>query len=114
MNSSQKGAVSELKAAAWLIDQGYEVFRNLVPTGPADLVAFHPETGEFIAVDVKTLSIQTNSNGWETAARRKHENPHVRILYVHKNSVGWEPEDLPSYHAFVLGRNTKSVAKLVA
>ena len=34
-----KGTSSELKAAVFLLDQGYEVFRNISQHGPIDLVA---------------------------------------------------------------------------
>jgi hypothetical protein len=48
------GALSELAACAWLLRRGYEVFRNVSPNGPADLVAWRPGYDP-ILVDVKTL-----------------------------------------------------------
>lgn len=39
LDSSAQGAVSELRVAEDLMDWGYWVFRNMVPTGPVDLVA---------------------------------------------------------------------------
>lgn len=49
-----KGALSELRASAWLLEQGYEVFRNVSAHGPIDIIARHPETGELLLLDVKT------------------------------------------------------------
>lgn len=50
--TTKKGAMTELLASAWLILHGYEVFRNVAPTGPADLVAFKGD--EVFKVDVKS------------------------------------------------------------
>jgi hypothetical protein len=47
-----QGARSELVACVWLLDNGYEVFRNVSPCGD-DLVAISAE-GEIIRLDVKT------------------------------------------------------------
>lgn len=48
-----KGAISELEACAWLLSQGYEVFRNVCPTGKADIVIW--KKGEFPKlIDVKS------------------------------------------------------------
>ena len=47
------GTKNELIAAAWLISQGYEVFRNLSPVGPVDLIAMQKD-GKIIKIDVKT------------------------------------------------------------
>jgi Holliday junction resolvase-like predicted endonuclease len=55
--SSAVGAKNELRAAAWLMDQGYEVFRNVSPVGPGDLIAWDIKNGVFIPVDVKTASV---------------------------------------------------------
>lgn len=49
-----KGALAELRASAWLLDQGYEVFRNLSQHGAIDLIARRADTGEILLIDVKT------------------------------------------------------------
>lgn len=52
LHTSVKGAINELEAATWLIQQGYEVFRNLCPVGKADIIAW--KVGEPpIIIDVK-------------------------------------------------------------
>ena len=48
------GDIVELKAQAWLLEQGYEVFRNVSAKGPADLIYLHE--GVFVAVDVKKVT----------------------------------------------------------
>lgn len=56
MRNKHKGAISELRACTWLLDNGFEVFRNVSQHGIADLVAWKPRSNEFIAVDVKTVN----------------------------------------------------------
>jgi hypothetical protein len=61
MNTGEKGAYSELVACAWLLTQVYEVFRNVCPTGPTDIVAI--KDGVVERFDVKTLHpTQTSAN----------------------------------------------------
>lgn len=53
LHTSVKGAKYELLACAWLLDQGYEVFRNVSPVGKGDLVIWKKGENPTI-VDVKT------------------------------------------------------------
>ena len=52
MHRKHKGARNELAAIVWLMDMGYEVFRNVSPYGPVDLVAI--KDGATLLLDVKT------------------------------------------------------------
>lgn len=56
MSTGHKGAQSELMACAWLLEHGYDVFRNVAPTGPIDLVAFDWKTKSIILIDVKSVA----------------------------------------------------------
>ncbi len=49
-----KGAISEHIATAWLLQQGYDVFRNVSRNGRADLLALDWSTDKLIRVDVKS------------------------------------------------------------
>jgi hypothetical protein len=60
-----RGAMSELKAAAWLMEQGYEVYRNVSAHGQHDLVAYNKETGEFKGYDVKTATYNVKEESGE-------------------------------------------------
>lgn len=75
------GDLLELRAAAWLLEQGFTVFRNVGSTGPADLVVMSPD-GTLTALDVKTklqpptakqeaarivvTALNTKTGDWET------------------------------------------------
>jgi Holliday junction resolvase-like predicted endonuclease len=52
MDSKHKGAHSELVACKWLLEQGYEVFRNISPFGLMDIVAIKGD--EVLKIDVKS------------------------------------------------------------
>jgi len=54
VKSKHRGAVGELKGILWLLDQGYEVFRNVSGAGPIDIVAI--KDGETLRLDVKARS----------------------------------------------------------
>ena len=68
MSKGHRGAHSELLASAELINEGYEVFRNVCPDGPADLIAWRPETGEVRILDIKTATKTTRPQGFKAGA----------------------------------------------
>ena len=51
---SRKGDIAELKAVTFLLEKGYEVFRNYGCDGPVDIVAIDKENNVSL-IDVKTL-----------------------------------------------------------
>ena len=51
---SRKGDIAELKAVTFLLEKGYEVFRNYGCDGPVDIVAIDKENNINL-IDVKTL-----------------------------------------------------------
>lgn len=83
MRDKHRGATSELIAAAWLLRQGYEVFRNVSQHGEADLVAIKGD--EVIQIDVKTRPAAVNVNGYF-----KKVPDHVRVLLVHPDTGACE------------------------
>lgn len=96
--SNRKGAVNELLAGAHLLSQGYDVFRNVSADGPADLVAINWNTGDRIAIDVKSNGFSVGSaTGEETIARARDLG--IAIMVVgNDGKVEWhnratEPDD---------------------
>jgi len=57
------GDISEHKAVVWLLEQGYEVFRNECCSGPIDIIALNIETQEILKIDVKTGAIYIREDG---------------------------------------------------
>jgi Holliday junction resolvase-like predicted endonuclease len=75
MNPKHRGALSELKATVWLLEQGYEVFTNVSPHGDADIIIRDPNTGELSAVDVTTAIKYLKKDGTVSVHhnRKKYE-----------------------------------------
>lgn len=55
LNKKHYGAVGELLACQWLLNNGYEVFRNVSACGLVDIVALNVETKEILLIDVKLV-----------------------------------------------------------
>lgn len=70
-----RGALSEMIACAWLLQQGYEVYRNISAHGLADLVAI--KEGRILQIDVKTLSA-----GAPMGLRWQQTAVGVAVIYV--------------------------------
>lgn len=93
------GARSEMIACAWLLGQGYEVFRNVSPFGDTDLIA--QKNNEFFRFDVKTTTYSKSTGQiYTTKVRKDLIKLGVRHLYVTDDGncqIDWAPEsdDLP-------------------
>lgn len=88
MNSTQLGAYHELKASSYFLSLGYEVFRNVVSTGPADLVIWKPDTNETLFVDVKTATRFVKSDGTiKYHFDRKSLRYGVKVLLMYEGEV---------------------------
>ena len=65
------GDISEHKAVVWLLEQGYEVFRNECCSGPIDIITFNIETQEILKIDVKAGSIYIREDGTRKVSHGK-------------------------------------------
>lgn len=87
MMQKHQGAASELAACQFLLDKGYEVFRNVSAHGPADLVAWNPTTHHILLIDVKTSRPKELEDGHHTynyhcEAARQARALGVKLLLV--------------------------------
>jgi hypothetical protein len=91
--ANAKGAQGELIASAWLLGLGYEVFRNVSASGPADLIAWEQDTGVTHFIDVKTVAydaIYERSNGSLCIPLgRKGHGDVLRLLVVTGRVIGF-------------------------
>lgn len=78
-NTANVGAYSELIACAWLLEQGYQVFRNVSPSGPYDIIAI--KGPEELRVNVRTIRFSMRTGSYP---RVKWKAPlaDVQFLYV--------------------------------
>jgi len=62
-SANRSGDLTEHKAVVWLLEKGYEVFRNECCTGPIDIIAINLETKDLLKIDVKTGAIYNTKDG---------------------------------------------------
>lgn len=98
---SRMGDITEVKAIGWLLEQGYEVFRNAGCTGPADIVIWDVSSNTFTAVDVKRLTPYLCKDGSYSYSCGKYTRTDVRyLLYLsHQDSFAWLDEHKASIAA---------------
>ena len=87
------GAIAEARATAWLIEQGWRVYRCVSGPGPADLV-ISDEDGRMKMVDVKRRPfIGENNNVVRATISKRQRELGVEVLYVlHDNTIRWEAD----------------------
>ena len=76
---NRSGDISEHKAVVWLLEQGYEVFRNECCSGPIDIIALNIETQEILKIDVKTGSIYIREDGTRRVNHSKLKELQIKL-----------------------------------
>ncbi len=54
IKNKHRGAISETYACSWLLEKGFEVFRNQSDVGKADIIALNPKNMKVHLFDVKS------------------------------------------------------------
>ncbi|KKM27703.1 hypothetical protein LCGC14_1572070 [marine sediment metagenome] len=102
VEQKHRGGYSELIASAWLLECGFEVYRNVSPHGVADLVA--TKDGNIELVDVKTVSVTKNHDGSFTVSagpllKPAQREAGVRLLYVTPDGLcAWDTRLLDDHY----------------
>ena len=78
-SEKRKGDISEVQVCYLLLEQGYEVFRNISCVGFADIVAIHTETKEKLLIDVKTPTVYTTKDGTTKFRTNKLSDSQVEL-----------------------------------
>ncbi len=78
----EKGYFAEQLASAWLIKQGYWVFKNISQHGAVDCVAINQKTHEIILIDVKVISKTRKGSTRSKILTEKQRAMGVKLLYV--------------------------------
>lgn len=76
-----KGGINELKACAYLLGLGYEVFRNVCATGKGDLVAWKHGEAPLI-IDVKSIAtvVCINKDGTERVSKQMSRSKYPGVI----------------------------------
>ena len=94
-DNHRQGALAEAVAIAWLIENGWRVYRCVSGPGPADLVV-GDDDGGLRMVDVKRRGFRPGATKTLVAranVSQRQRELGVQFLYVlHDGSVCWESE----------------------
>ena len=115
MHAKHKGSLAELLACAWLLKQGYEVFRNVSQHGVADLIAWR-ENGLPMFIEVRSANIRLvhDDKSCSVATARLSRHPDVRFFYVFPETgdCGFDLEQIVMSRGYTL-RRPRSAPQLV-
>lgn len=105
MKTKHKGAWSELRATSYLLENGYEVFRNVSYYGPVDIVAYDTKRKDMLLIDVK--SAIKSKHGYLSYGRlsKQQEELGVCILLVFEDGTTGFERDLVLTTTSVKTRN---------
>ena len=100
VSCKKKGDIIEIKALSFLLDNGFEVFRNESSVGPVDIVALDIKKNEVILIDVKTSGISKSIDGshkvsFSTKPKTEiQKDLSVQFLFYDKigNTFTWEKD----------------------
>jgi hypothetical protein len=79
LSQGKIGSVSELEMSAHYLREGYEVFRNVSPDGPIDIIIFKKETGELHLIDIKSF-VRTSSPNSYILKEENKKNFDVKVV----------------------------------
>lgn len=94
-STGHTGAAGELAVSNYLLSAGLEVFRNVSPSGPADLTVWNTDTNQLAKIDVKSFrSPYVRKDGQYTigAQPKLREDDVWIITYVHEDHSVRLPE----------------------
>lgn len=98
MNKGKIGEVVEYKAVAWLLQEGYEVYKNVTYHGPIDVIALNTESGELVCIDVKKVVDGERPTTKVSHPRHTSVQQHlgVKFLYYDEkhNLFAWNTADI--------------------
>lgn len=103
MTPATVGARAEILAAAWLLQQGYEVYRNVSFFGPIDTIAIKGKT--ILRIDVKTAAINRRGRYSNKKLNKRHIGMGIKLLYVLKDGrCSFDPEEV---HRWIYPRRSQ-------
>tara|TARA_X000001388_G_scaffold75680_1_gene71058 strand:+ start:1320 stop:1631 length:312 start_codon:yes stop_codon:yes gene_type:complete len=81
-----KGEIGEIEASAWLMSNGYEVYRNCSQFGEVDLIT--RKNGEVMLIDVKTdcKSKNAKSKSYKHCRTKSQAEQGIEVLRVNRET----------------------------
>jgi len=103
LGPSRKGGLRELQLCAHLVEKGYEVFHNVVPDGPVDIVALNKDTMEVHFIDSKSpiFSLKDGSiNNKLGILTNEQKEKGIKAVIYHKGTALYLDADNPELKEF--------------
>ena len=82
VGSKHKAAYSEHLAIVFLLNEGYEVFKNVSQHGIYDLIAIDMDNDKVLRIDVKSANISKFGAKYRIKRSQKQISANVTLLYV--------------------------------
>ena len=104
LSTHKKGGLRELKLCAYLIEKGYEVFRNVTADGFIDLVAVNKNTMDVHYIDSKSpiISMKDGSlNNKLGILSDEQKQKGVKAVIFHDEKAFYLDADTPEIKEFV-------------
>ena len=90
-NTNRIGDITELKVCSKLLDEGYEVLRNVGSSGMIDIVVFSPISKTTHLIDIKTCNPYHKENGEISYCtgylKDKQIEINIKIAFLLENKV---------------------------
>lgn len=111
-NTVKQGAMAELIACNWLLEQGYDVFRNITPAGWVDIIAWKKDN-QPIFIDV---SVCNDKHGYISDPKAGYKSRTkaygIRFLYVYPDkSCKWRDDIFKAEKRNCVICNTEFIVK---
>lgn len=89
LTTGVKGSINELRACVYLLNLGYEVFRNVSPSGKGDLIAWKHGKAPII-IDVKAITVSTyiRKDGKERQFTAMNKSKYPGVITMGVTEVG--------------------------
>lgn len=95
------GAMNELQACLHLLEDGYEVFKNVSPVGEIDIIAI--KNGVIKLLDVKPGVVKSDGTATGMSLKNNQLALGIRALHVYKDGTPYRVEDLSDEEVELLG-----------
>jgi Holliday junction resolvase-like predicted endonuclease len=90
-NTNRIGDITELKVCSKLLEEGYEVLRNVCSSGIIDIVVFSPISKTTYLIDIKTCNPYHKENGEISyctgSLNERQKEVNIKIAFLLENKV---------------------------
>tara|TARA_R110000822_G_scaffold6870_1_gene28829 strand:- start:161 stop:526 length:366 start_codon:yes stop_codon:yes gene_type:complete len=91
---NRKGSLNELKLCCLLVERGYEVFRNINPDGPIDIIAVCKKTMTTHYIDSKAPSFyRSKLNNTVNILTKEQQQKGIKAMILYEENIYYVDKD---------------------